>query len=88
MKYIGKDTNGREQTTHLFAIHANELETLVKLVRHAYDATPPVFDNMMYRGRLREMSKILGKVFVEEVLGRTISPKGSRVHKSIKKNLS
>lgn len=86
MKYNGTKKSGNDVDVYSFTVNKDELEILCKLVSIAYQGVPKTIDTMRYRGRLRNMEKELGRVFVEEIKGRVVSVK--RVHKSIVKNLS
>lgn len=61
---------------YTFTFGKEELETIFKILQKTYDATPLVFDIMPYRGRLRNITKELGTVYLEVIKGKKLPTKG------------
>lgn len=73
---------------YIFSVGREELEILVKMVQRAYENTPDVFEIMQFRGRLRNLTKTFGRIWVEQVKGKTLPSKYvNKTHKKIKENL-
>lgn len=83
MKYEGKKISGADKPVYTFTVGKEELEILVKLLQQTYENTPAVFEIMPYRGRVRNLTKVFGRIWIEVVKGRTVSSKSNRVYKSI-----
>lgn len=88
MRYDGKTKNSECTTIYTFSVGEGELEILAKLMQISYDNVPKTFETMQYRGRVRNMHKVFGQVFVEEIKGKQLpTVKTSRTHRRIKEHL-
>lgn len=88
MKYESKRPSSADKDipVYLFSVGKQELEILVKLTQQALDNTPKVIEIMNYRGRLRNIAVNFGKVWVQEIKGKTLPTKRvSNMPKSIKR---
>lgn len=83
MKYEGKRKSGSDADVYSFAMGKGELEILFTTVQRLYENTPPLFELMQFRGRLRSITKELGKVYVEEIKGKKLPAEGGRVQSAL-----
>lgn len=87
MKYKGTTPSSKDKDipVYNFAVGGDELEILAKLTQQAYDSTPKVFEIMPYRGRLRNISLELAKVYAS-IKGKTLPTKRTAgTHKAIRR---
>lgn len=90
MKYEGKRPSkaSDEHMVYNFSIGKEELEILLAVVQRSYEVTPRTTQNHVYQSRLRNITKELGKVWVEVIKGRKLPTiHHENYYKIIKKNL-
>jgi len=86
MRYEGNRKNGTDKTIYTFSLSREELEILLSLVQNAYNNTPGILELMPYRGRLRNLHKVFGKIVVEDIKGKKLPTKRTNIyHKKINK---
>lgn len=90
MKYEGTRPSGKDKDipVYVFSVGKEELNMLAKLTQKALEYTHDLFELMAYRGRLRNLAKIFGRVWVEDVKEKMLPTKHtSRFYAKIKKHL-
>ena len=89
MKYNKSRPSGvdKDRLVYEFSLSKEEIEILLKIMTNTLDNTPKIFEIMQYRGRLRSIVTTLGRFWAEEIKKSTLSSKGSRFYKSLKKNI-
>lgn len=91
MKYEGTRPSGQDKDVpvYIVSLGKDELEILTRLTHHHYQMTPRTTQNQQYHGRIRNISKILGQIWIEVVKKRTLPTKRShKIHSSIERNLN
>ena len=86
MKYEGSRQSkcDDEKTVYIFSLGRDELEVALKVLQTAHKNTPLMTDTQIYKHRLRNITKVLGRVFVEEIKGKLLPTKRTnRTHKTI-----
>lgn len=89
MKYEGTRVSGAGKPIYMVSVGKEEMEIMLKILTKANEYTPDITELSIYKRRLTTMVKSLGRVWVEQVKGRTLSTSQSarRIHASVIKNL-
>lgn len=90
MKYTGTQESGATgATTYTFTVGKEELALLCAVVSNAYKWTPNTIETLTTHGRLRNMDRVLARIYLEEVKGRKMPTKNTGVlHERINRRLA
>lgn len=90
MKYEGTRPSGKDKDipVYIFSVGKDEMEIMAKVLAKTYEHTPDVVEITSYRGRLRNLTKVFGQIFIEEVKGKKLPTKRTHVtHRKIRERL-